>query len=219
MRTARRLAVGALAAAACALAACAPDRSGSELPTAADMLRLLSEGGGRNVAVTTPDADDPRLRPHTYVGKASEVARAIEQAITPLPRWKVIGGRNGVIWLTHRTRLGFVDDIHLLLIPTGDSTAVFARSASRIGYGDFGQNRRNLAELWAALDAAIEAKRKPTALTPRPALRRGAAVFARTSEHPIVGEALMPRSEAQVAGPRTVCIRSARARAPAPCSA
>ncbi|MGH7629465.1 MAG: DUF1499 domain-containing protein [Gemmatimonadales bacterium] len=145
------LAAGVLAAAG-ALAACAPERTASELPTAAAMLALLGRGGGPNVEVTAPDADDPRLRPHTYAGRASEVARFTERTIEPLPRWEVIAGRSGVIWLTRRTRLGFVDDIHLLLVPTGDSTVIFARSASRVGRYDFGQNRRNLGELWGALE-------------------------------------------------------------------
>ena len=148
----RRAAGGLIVAAASALVSCAPDRPASELPTAADVLALLKQGGGGAVAVTAPAAGDPLLRPHTYPGRASEVARCTEQAITQLPRWEVIGGRSGVIWLTRRTRLGFVDDVYLLLLPTGDSTVVFARSASRVGAYDFGQNRRNIGELWAALE-------------------------------------------------------------------
>jgi uncharacterized protein (DUF1499 family) len=150
--TAWRRVAAALAAAAGALLACAPERSADELPAAADVLALLKQGGGGATAVTMPDADDPRLRPHTYPGRASEVARRTEQAVTPLPRWEVVAGRSGVIWLTRRTRLGFVDDVYLLLVPTAESTAVLARSASRVGNFDFGQNRRNLGELWAALD-------------------------------------------------------------------
>jgi uncharacterized protein (DUF1499 family) len=152
---ARRLAAGALAAGAWALVACTPERSASEVPTAADMLHLLAEGGGPKVAVTAPMADDPRLRPQSYAGKATDIARATEQTVERLPRWEVITGRNGVIWLTRRTRLGFVDDIYLRLIPDGDSTVVFARSASRVGWSDLGQNRRNLAELWGALEKEV----------------------------------------------------------------
>jgi uncharacterized protein (DUF1499 family) len=155
------LALGGLVAATCALLACAPERSAAELPAAADVLALLKEGSGPTVAATTPEADDPRLQPHTYAGKASEVARLAEQAITPLPRWAVIGGRSGVIWLTRRSRLGFVDDVYLLLLPTGDSTVVFARSASRVGTHDLGQNRRNLGELWTALNKEIRVAAPP----------------------------------------------------------
>jgi uncharacterized protein (DUF1499 family) len=163
-----------LAAAACALVACAPERSAVELPTAADVLGLLKQGGGPNVAVTTPTADDLQLRPHTYPGRASEVARRTEQVVATLPRWQVVAGERGVIWLTRRTRLGFVDDIYLLLLPTGDSTVVLARSASRIGRFDLGQNRRNLIELWSALEkgrtpSGAVKPRETSAATFRPA--------------------------------------------------
>ncbi len=151
MTLARGILAGMLAG-TCAITACAPERSPSELPAAADLLALLKQGGGPNVAVTTPDATDPRLRPRTFAGRASDVARVVERAMEPLPRWEVVAGRTGVIWITRRTRLGFVDDIHLLLIPTGDSTVVLARSASRVGWYDLGQNRRNLAEVWGALE-------------------------------------------------------------------
>jgi uncharacterized protein (DUF1499 family) len=48
-----------------------------------------------------------------------------------------------------------VDDVYLLLVPGHDSTVVYARSASRGSVTDFGQNRRNLEELWPALDSAV----------------------------------------------------------------
>lgn len=153
-------------AAAGAVVGCTPDRSADELPAAAEVLALLKQGGGSAVAVTAPDAGDPRLRPRTFPAKASQVARTIEETVTPLPRWQVIAGRSGVIWLTHRTRLGFVDDVYLLLVPTGDSTVVFARSASRVGDFDFGQNRRNLGELWAALDERAEPQPPARPLSP-----------------------------------------------------
>jgi uncharacterized protein (DUF1499 family) len=147
----RRAALAVVLAAGGGLGGCTPDRSPSEPPTAADLLTQLKQGGSGSVAVTAPAATDPRLQPHTYPGRASEVARCTEQVITPLPRWDVVTGKNGVIWLTRRTRLGFVDDVYLLLLPARDSTVVFARSASRVGAYDFGQNRRNLGELWRAL--------------------------------------------------------------------
>ena len=38
------------------------------------------------------------------------------------------------------------------IVPNGDGCRLHARSQSRVGRGDFGQNRRNLRELFAALD-------------------------------------------------------------------
>jgi uncharacterized protein (DUF1499 family) len=120
------------------------------------MLGLLAKGNSTNVAVTSDTATDPRLRPHAYPLPPIEVAHAVVDAIDSLPRWEVIAGREGVIWATHRTRvLRFVDDVYLLLVPGHDSTVVYVRSASRVGKSDMGQNRRNIAELWPALNAAV----------------------------------------------------------------
>ncbi|HEU5169102.1 MAG TPA: DUF1499 domain-containing protein [Gemmatimonadales bacterium] len=136
--------------------ACGSEAPRGELPSAPELMRLLAAGSGPNVAVTEDTAHDPRLRPRTYPVRPSELARAAERAIQGLPRWEVQGGRAGVIWATRRTRgFGFVDDVYLLLLPARDSTVVYARSASRAGWSDFGQNRRNLGELWDALDRTV----------------------------------------------------------------
>jgi uncharacterized protein (DUF1499 family) len=72
-----------------------------------------------------------------------------------LPRWRVEeDDEPGKVHLTRRTPLwGFVDDIRLRFLAAGPGTLIHARSQSRVGIGDFGQNRRNILELWAALRA------------------------------------------------------------------
>lgn len=126
------------------------------LPSPDAVVRLLSQGSPSNVAATTEGAGDPRLRPHVYPLAPVQTAHAVVDAIEELPRWEVVAGKDGVIWATRRTRVfGFVDDVYLLLLPAHDSTAVFARSAARVGKIDFGQNRRNLAELWDAVDRQV----------------------------------------------------------------
>jgi uncharacterized protein (DUF1499 family) len=81
-----------------------------------------------------------------------QAAEAVAHAIATLPRWQVAGRQGPVIRATRTTRLfRFVDDVLLLLEPAGGGTRIQARSASRVGRGDLGQNRRNLAELWRAL--------------------------------------------------------------------
>jgi uncharacterized protein (DUF1499 family) len=62
---------------------------------------------------------------------------------------------SAVVWVTRTTRLfRFVDDLYILVEPREGRSAVLVRSASRIGRGDLGQNRRNIIELWAALNSA-----------------------------------------------------------------
>jgi uncharacterized protein (DUF1499 family) len=150
----------AVLAALLALAGCGGTTDPAALPTPDTVVRLLEQGNRSSVAVTADDATDPWLRPHVYPLSPVQTAHAIVDAIDSLPRWGIVAGRDGVIWATHRTRLlRFVDDVYLLLLPAHDSTVVFARSASRAGRGDLGQNRRNLGELWGAVERQVAARR------------------------------------------------------------
>ena len=143
-----------------ALLGCGGTTDPAALPAPDAVIRLLEQGNGSNIAVTADGADDPRLRPHVYPLPPVQTAHAVVDAIDSLPRWEVVAGKDGVIWATRRTRLfRFVDDVYLLLLPAHDSTVIFARSASRVGKGDHGQNRRNLGELWEAVQKTVNGKR------------------------------------------------------------
>ena len=121
----------------------------TEAPDAVRVAELLAEGSGPNVAVTSDQDDDAALHPWMLPGDTTTVARQVIVAISGLPRWAVRGTGPRVIWATRTTRLlRFVDDVYVLLTPEGDSTRVEVRSASRVGQGDLGQNRRNIRELW-----------------------------------------------------------------------
>ena len=151
---------GAVLAALVALAGCGGTTDPASLPSPGTVIHLLEQGNKSNVAVTADDATDPWLRPHVYPLSPVQTAHAVVDAIDLLPRWQVVAGKDGVIWATRRTRLfRFVDDIYVLLLPAHDSTVVFARSASRVGRGDLGQNRRNLGELWAAMERRVNGPR------------------------------------------------------------
>ena len=130
-----------------------PPRAG--VPTVGEVRALLAQGAGTNIAVTDSSARDPVLHPRMLPGAVPAVAARVEAAIATLPRWRLEGAAPGVIWATRTTRVfRFVDDVYILLQPADaadDSTRLEARSASRLGRNDFGQNRRNLAELWSTL--------------------------------------------------------------------
>jgi uncharacterized protein (DUF1499 family) len=150
---------GVITAGLLALLGCGGTTDPAALPTPDVVIHLLEQGSGSNIAVTADGAADPRLRPHVYPLSPLQTAHAVVDAIERLPRWEVVAGKNGVIWATRRTRLfRFVDDVYLLLLPAHDSTVVFARSASRVGRGDLGQNRRNLGELWEAMTKAVNSE-------------------------------------------------------------
>ena len=135
------------------LSACGGSPPFDQLPPRDKVAILLLEGSGSSFAATDPAARDIRLHPRTLPAEPERTEGIIAEAIQQIPRWRVIDRGNGVIWATRTTRLcRFEDDVLVMLTPRGTgSTLIEARSASRLGRSDLGQNRRNLAELWAAL--------------------------------------------------------------------
>jgi uncharacterized protein (DUF1499 family) len=105
------------------------------------------------------DTDEPGADPgpHDTPLPPAEALAQIESAIRGLPRWRVetIDAAAGTITATRRTRIfRFTDDVTIRLEPIASGTRIHARSQSRVGKGDFGQNRRNVMELFAALRRA-----------------------------------------------------------------
>jgi len=84
-----------------------------------------------------------------------EAVERVKAAVGGLPNWTVESApAAGELHLTRRTRLvGFVDDVKLRFLPAGPGCLIHAESKSRVGVGDFGQNRRNILELWTAIRA------------------------------------------------------------------
>jgi uncharacterized protein (DUF1499 family) len=122
------------------------------VPTSDEVRVLLARGSGSNFAATSPAASDPRLRPRLLSLAPEAAGDHVGRAIGGIRGWHVVGRRDGVVQATRTTRVfRLVDDISILLEAAAGGTAVSARSASRIGRSDFGQNRRNLGELWQAL--------------------------------------------------------------------
>ena len=123
-------------------------------PDPAVVSELLAGGSGPNIAATTAGADDPVLRPHLLPLEPAEAATRIGEVMARMPRWRLRDRNGPVLWAVHSTRLiGFRDDVLLLLTGQPGRTRIDARSASRLGRSDLGQNRRNLAELWRGLGA------------------------------------------------------------------
>ena len=101
----------------------------------------------------TDEGDDPALAPPELSLPPDAALHRLRSVVERLPRWRVeaTDAQAGTLHAVRTTRLGFRDDIHLRLEALAGGTRVHARSASRVGKGDFGQNRRNLLELFAGL--------------------------------------------------------------------
>jgi len=91
------------------------------------------------------EADDrihgvPAFRLTTEPNRAWAAAR---QAVLDLPRTELVVDEPGYLHAECRSALmGFVDDLELHLRP--DESRIEVRSASRLGYGDLGVNRRRV---------------------------------------------------------------------------
>jgi len=116
-----------------------------------------------NVAETDPEAKDPLLRPLELRRSVSETAPLIEHAAAALPRWDgvdvAVDSAGAVLHLVRTSGLFRLrDDVTVWVEGRRGGCEIRARSASRVGSGDLGQNPRNLRVLMRAIrDAAGKA--------------------------------------------------------------
>ena len=111
----------------------------------------------RNRSELNHEAGDPDLRPVVISLAPVHAVDWLRDVIAAMPRWNVAEAyhERGMIHATHKTRVfGFVDDIHIGFEPDTRGSRIEARSQSRLGKGDFGQNDRNLRELTKAIRQA-----------------------------------------------------------------
>jgi uncharacterized protein (DUF1499 family) len=105
-----------------------------------------------NVAATSDEARDPRLRPIASPLAPADLAERVVSAARSLPRWELVErSRDGEFIVLHFVRttglLQFQDDIRVRIDPAARGSRLSAESRSRVGKGDLGQNPRNLREL------------------------------------------------------------------------
>lgn len=94
------------------------------------------------------DARDPSHRADPLVLEAGpeEAWRAAVSAVTAMPRTSVVTRTDDYLHAECRSAVfGFVDDLELHL--RADEGIIAIRSASRLGYYDFGVNRRRVEKL------------------------------------------------------------------------
>jgi len=103
----------------------------------------------------TRDPTHPDLAPLVLPLPPAGAVERVKAAVAGLPGWAVEAPTaDNELHLTRRTRvLKFVADVRLWFLPAGPGCLIHAESRSRFGLGDFGQNRRNILELWAAVRA------------------------------------------------------------------
>jgi uncharacterized protein (DUF1499 family) len=94
------------------------------------------------------------LKPLVLALPLEAAIELVKKTVASMPRWKVEASPVATqLHLTRRTRtIRFVDDVVLTFQPEGSGTKINAASRSRVGKGDLGQNRRNILELWKAIN-------------------------------------------------------------------
>lgn len=103
----------------------------------------------------TSDAENPdrRVPPFRIDGDPDDAWAAAVEAVAALPRTRIVERTSDYLHAECRSAVfRFVDDLELHLRPAEGVIAV--RSASRVGYYDFGVNRRRVANLRASLRRA-----------------------------------------------------------------
>lgn len=97
------------------------------------------------------DVADPRhaIAPLPRRGDTATAMACIALAVANLPGARIVLRRGDYLYAEFESRImGFVDDVEFLADPAADVIRV--RSASRLGYGDFGVNRRRIEAIRAA---------------------------------------------------------------------
>ena len=101
--------------------------------------------------VSSDAADaDHHIEPFHLVGSPAEVWRITQAFVEALPRTKIITAESNYLHAECSSAVfGFVDDFELHLRPEERMMAV--RSAARVGYSDFGVNRKRVEQLRSEL--------------------------------------------------------------------
>jgi uncharacterized protein (DUF1499 family) len=92
------------------------------------------------------------IAPIAFKGDAGAAWRALRQTVAASERVKIVDERDGYLRAEFATKLiGFVDDVEFLL--DAPARVIHVRSASRLGYRDFGVNRTRIEALRTRLAA------------------------------------------------------------------
>tara|TARA_B100001964_G_scaffold245796_1_gene336376 strand:- start:20821 stop:21198 length:378 start_codon:yes stop_codon:yes gene_type:complete len=116
----------------------------------------------KNSAFTQGATTDQALRTRFYPFRVEVLSAAVEHVHKRLPRWEKKSetyiDSNRILFIFERkTRLfKFIDDVEITLSKCPYGTNMDAKSSSRIGKGDLGQNRRNIVEFFEILNIELK---------------------------------------------------------------
>lgn len=107
--------------------------------------RLAPPPRSPNCVTSVADADDPvhHIAPLAWSGSIDDALDRLEAIVAASPRTAVVTREGPYLHVTYTTKwFRFVDDVEFHVVP--EEGVVHVRSASRVGYGDMGLNRRRV---------------------------------------------------------------------------
>ena len=94
-----------------------------------------------------------QIAPLRYNGTSEPAMAALKSIIESTPRTSIVEERADYLYAEFTSRLiGYVDDVEFYFPP--NEPVIHVRSASRLGYSDFGVNRKRIEDIRAKLAAA-----------------------------------------------------------------
>ena len=96
-----------------------------------------------------------QVAPLSYSGSAVVAMQRLRRVVESMRRTRVVSTAEDAIRVEFKSALlGFVDDVDFLL--DAKASSIHVRSASRLGYYDFGVNRKRVEAIRAAFDEAAK---------------------------------------------------------------
>jgi uncharacterized protein (DUF1499 family) len=87
-----------------------------------------------------------RMAPLLFSGTAESALGSLEEMLANYPQATLVEKEGLYLHYEFQTSIGnFIDDVEFLL--DADTQQIHFRSASRVGYGDFGKNRRRMKKI------------------------------------------------------------------------
>lgn len=135
------------------------------LPTALVGLFALKRAGildRTDDCQTAPEAADPALRTRVYAATPEAVRDAVKTALarqsTRGRGWNTVAEReDGALAIRVEIPvLAFTHDLTVTVSPHERGARLDIHSRSRVGRGDFGESKRHVLQLLAALDAVLQ---------------------------------------------------------------
>jgi uncharacterized protein (DUF1499 family) len=98
-----------------------------------------------NCVISQGGDNQHHIDPIAYEGEKAAVVAMIKQVVQAMAGTRIVTESHHYLHVEFRSRLmGFVDDV-VFFFP--DKAVIHVRSASRVGYFDFGVNRKRLEEI------------------------------------------------------------------------